>query len=272
MSKVLFIGAGNMGQAIIAGVLKKSLYSKEDIYIYEINESTKNHVIKSYGVKELPVIDSKISEFEVIILAVKPQTFLSFGKDPVMLKLPDLINSNQTVVSIMAGITISKISSLIGKDIGIVRIMPNTPCLVGEGMSVLAPSENVKTHNLEEVKMIFNSVGLVEVMDEKSLDAVTGLSGSGPAYVFLFIEALTQGGILSGLPKNTAEKLAIQTVSGSLKMIDGTKSVEELRHMVTSPAGTTIEAISVLESKGFKSAVMEAVRAATNRSKELGAK
>jgi pyrroline-5-carboxylate reductase len=128
------------------------------------------------------------------------------------------------------------------------------------------------TNSLDKVKNIFEAIGIVEILAEKHLDAVTALSGSGPAYVFMFIESLIQAGILCGLPKNIAEKFAVQLVKGSTAMMDGTKTVEELRHMVTSPGGTTIEAISVLEKNGFRGIIMDAVKQACNRSKELGGK
>jgi len=270
MSKILFLGAGNMGQAIIGGILKKNIFKSNEISIYEINDSTKKTVIEKYKVNELTVIDSNISKFDYIILAVKPQTFSGFSSDGIMKNIPKLLNKNQIVISIMAGVTISKMVAFFGNETSIVRVMPNAPAFVGEGMSVLAPSEQVDKEKLQFVKNIFESIGLAEIMEEKYLDAVTGLSGSGPAYVFMFVEALTQGGIFSGLAKPVAEKLAVQTVLGSIKMIEGSKSVEDLRHMVTSPAGTTIEGVSVLEANGFRSAVMEAVKAATERSKELG--
>jgi pyrroline-5-carboxylate reductase len=149
--------------------------------------------------------------------------------------------------------------------------MPNTPALVGEAMSVLAKSNDVTTEELQIAKEIFESIGQVEVLPETALDAVTGLSGSGPAFVMMFIEALTQGGILCGLTKNTAEKLAIQTVLGSAKMASQTDtSVEQLRHAVTSPGGTTIAGVAALEENSFRNSVIKAVRAACLRSEELG--
>ncbi|OHD06336.1 MAG: pyrroline-5-carboxylate reductase [Spirochaetes bacterium GWD1_27_9] len=270
MGKLLFIGAGNMGQAIINGILQKGQYKKDEIFIYEVNLQTKNSVIENFGVKEYSKIDNSINEFDVIILAVKPQIFNNFGLDAAMSAIPQFLTKNQTIVSIMAGVSIKKMEDFFGKDSNIIRIMPNTPSLIGQGMSVISASHNVSKDKIDVVKNIFESIGLVEFIEEKHLDAVTALSGSGPAYVFMFIESLIQGGILCGLPKSFAEKLAVQTVVGSAMMVDGKKPIEELRHQVTSPAGTTIEAVSVLESKGFRSAIIEAIRAASNRSKELG--
>ncbi len=271
--KILFIGAGNMAQAIISGISQEKIINDKDIYFYEIDNQTANAVIDKYNIERYKSIDSDISKYDIIILAVKPQVFVSFDKDKEMKKIYDFVKKNQLIVSIMAGINIKKINNFFGKENPVIRIMPNTPALIGKSMSVIACSSNVSKDQQEKVKKIFMSIGEVEILEEKYIDAVTGLSGSGPAYVFTFIEAMIQGGILCGLPKNVAEKLAIQTVAGSVSLINKSSiSIEELRHRVTSPGGTTIEGLSVLEKNGFRSTVIEAVRAAAKRSKELGEK
>ena len=216
-------------------------------------------------------IDEKIADFDTIVFAVKPQVFRNFPKDEKMAHLSKFVTEKQLVLSIMAGIPIATITDFLLNAKKIIRIMPNTPALVGEAMSVLAPSNDVVTEDIEFAKEIFESIGQVEVLSENALDAVTGLSGSGPAFVMMFIEALTQGGILCGLTKKTAEKLAIQTVLGSTKMAsESGLSVEELRHAVTSPGGTTIAGVAALEENGFRNSVIKAVRAACIRSEELG--
>jgi pyrroline-5-carboxylate reductase len=270
--KVLFIGAGNMAQAIIHGILDKQIISKNDISIYEINEETEENVINRFKINSIESIDSQISDFEIIILAIKPQVFNNFKNDAVMKKLVKLTTINQLIVSIMAGVTIESIQDFFTECKSIIRIMPNTPALIGESMSVLSPSKGVTEKQLKIIKDIFKAIGKIEILDEKYLDAVTGLSGSGPAYVFTFIEALVQGGVLCGLTKPIAEKLAIQTVIGAASMIDNNNKIEELRHKVTSPGGTTIEGLAVLEKNKFRSSLIEAVRAAANRSKELNRK
>jgi pyrroline-5-carboxylate reductase len=272
MSKILFIGAGNMGQAIINGIITKNIFKKEDISIYEISEITKKSVIDKFGVNECKNLDLSIYDYEMIFFAVKPQVFNDLIFDDKTKKLKDFFNKDQIIISIMAGIPISKIQSFLGQDKNVVRVMPNTPALIGESASAISHSDNIQKEKLDTIVKIFGSIGIVEILDEKYLDAVTALSGSGPAYVFTFIESLVQGGILCGLSKPIAEKLAVQTVLGSVKMIGGNKSIEELRHMVTSPAGTTIEALSVIEKNGFRGIIMEAVSKAYNRAKELGAK
>ena len=271
--KALFIGAGNMAQAIISGITQKKIINENDIYIYETNNETAKKVLNQFKVKRQEPINSDLSMYDIIFLAIKPQVFLSFNNDAVMRKLNNFINDSQLIVSIMAGISIEKINNFFTGNNPVLRIMPNTPALIGEAMSVITPSSNVSKDQLESVKKIFNSIGKIEILEEKYIDAVTGLSGSGPAYVFTFIEALIQGGILCGLSKEVSEKLAVQTVLGSALMVsDGKNSIEELRHKVTSPGGTTIEGLSVLEKNSFRSAIIEAVRAAARRSIELNRK
>jgi pyrroline-5-carboxylate reductase len=271
--KILFIGAGNMAQAIISGILQKKIVNEKDINIFEINNETANKVLKNYKVNRQESINSELSNYDIIFLAVKPQVFLSFNNDSMMKQLKSFVKENQLIVSIMAGISIEKIKSFFSNLNPVIRIMPNTPALIGESISVISSSSNVLKDQLEKIKSIFNSIGQVEFLDEKYIDAVTGLSGSGPAYVFTFIEALIQGGVLCGLSKEVAEKLAIQTVIGSTFMVKNSKeSIENLRHKVTSPGGTTIEGLSVLEKNSFRSTIIEAVRAAVKRSKELSEK
>jgi pyrroline-5-carboxylate reductase len=267
--KILFIGAGNMAQAIISGIIKKNVVKNEDVFIYEINRDTEQKVIASYSINSFDQKKEKISNFDIIILAVKPQVFNGFNADQKMVELFKNLRNNSVIVSIMAGIKIKKLEEFFGTDKSIIRIMPNTPALVLQAMSVISASTKTNEEDINKVKVIFESIGKVEIMEEKYLDAVTGLSGSGPAYVFTFIEALVQGGVLCGLSRQIAQNLVVQTIIGSCSMIDGTKNIEDLKYMVTSPAGTTIEGLSVLEKAGFRSGIIEAVRAATNRSREL---
>ena len=269
-NKILFIGAGNMGSAIIKGLNKKADFGYE-IFFYEPEESVRSEIAAKLNAKAVTQIDEKIADFDTIVFAVKPQVFRKFPKDEKMAQLSKFVTEKQLVLSIMAGIPIATITDFLLNAKKIIRIMPNTPALVGEAMSVLAPSNDVATEDIEFAKEIFESIGLVEVLSESALDAVTGLSGSGPAFVMMFVEALTQGGILCGLTKKTAEKLAIQTVLGSTKMaVESGLSVEELRHAVTSPGGTTIAGVAALEENGFRNSVIKAVRAACIRSEELG--
>lgn len=269
-NKILFIGAGNMGSAIIKGLNQKA-DSANEIYFYEPAENTRKTLAAKLNATPIAEINEKIADFDTIVFAVKPQVFHGFRKDKSMAALAEFVTEKQLVLSIMAGISIASIKAFLTKANRIIRIMPNTPALVGEAMSVLAPSESVSGEDIDFAEEIFSSIGQVEVLSESSLDAVTGLSGSSPAFVMMFIEALTQGGILCGLTKKTAEKLAIQTVFGSAKMAsESDMSVEELRHAVTSPGGTTIAGVAALEENNFRSGVIKAVHAACERSRELG--
>ncbi|HNZ26863.1 MAG TPA: pyrroline-5-carboxylate reductase [Spirochaetota bacterium] len=269
MKKILFIGSGNMGQAIIGGLIRSNTALPNDIYIYEVNSLTKEAAIKKFNVMEYADIDASLKEFDIIALAVKPQIFKNFDNDQTMNKLREFTTPNQTIISIMAGITIKKIQDFFGADRQIARAMPNTPALIGESMSAISFSKGFADEKKLFVENIFKGIGKIEIVDEALMNAVTGLSGSGPAYLFVFLEALIQGGVLSGLSSQTAEKLAVQTVYGSIKMVGGDKTIEELRQMVTSPGGTTINGLSVLEKNSFRSAVMQAVKKGTDIAKEL---
>lgn len=269
-NKILFIGAGNMGSAIIKGLKQKTDF-ENNIYFYEPTEDIRNEISAKLNIKAISEINKEIAEFDTIIFAVKPQVFRNFPTDKNMANLANFITEKQLVLSIMAGISISTINNFLTNAKKIVRIMPNTPALIGEAISVLAPSPDVLPDDLNLAKEIFECIGQVEILSENAMDSVTGLSGSGPAFVMMFIEALTQGGVLCGLTKKTAEKLAIQTVLGSAKMaLETDSSVEELRHAVTSPGGTTIAGVAALEENNFRNSVIKAVRAACIRSEELG--
>ena len=271
INNILFIGAGNMGQSIIDGIIKTKLIHHEKISIYEPDDKVADSVVSKYKVKRISDIKTGIKNFFMIVVAVKPQIFKGFDENPEMSILKSEIGKDCVVVSIMAGINIETLKRFFKSTNSIVRVMPNTPALIGKGVSALCSTKETGKDPFDAVVALFDSIGESVVVDEKYFDAVTGLSGSGPAYVLMFIEALTQGGILSGLPKNVAEKLAIATVAGTSMMAQvSDKSVEDLRHMVTSPGGTTISGVAELENRGLRSAVMNAVYKASERSKELG--
>ncbi len=271
INNILFIGAGNMGQSIIDGIIKNGLIHHEKISIYEPDDKVAESVVSKYKVKRICDIETGIKNVSVIIIAVKPQIFKGFYENSDMSILRSSVEKNCVVVSIMAGINIETLKDFFKSANSIVRVMPNTPALIGKGVSALCCTKETGKDEFDSVVSMFNSIGESVVIDEKYFDAVTGLSGSGPAYVLMFIEALTQGGILSGLPKNVAEKLAIATVTGTSMMAQvSDKSVEDLRHMVTSPGGTTIAGVTELENRGLRSAVINAVYKASERSKELG--
>ena len=207
---------------------------------------------------------------DIVFLSIKPQYFSDAVDAKSINKAVADRKASPLVVSIMAGVPISNIKFLTGQD-RIVRVMPNTPSLIMEGAAGIAASSSVTAEELKTVSKLMSAVGCVESVPEKLMDAVTGLSGSGPAYVFTFIEALIDGGVLNGLPRDVARQLAIQTVIGSAKLVqESGEHPAVLRDRVTSPGGTTIEALKMLEVNDFRGTVIQAVEAATRRSKELG--
>jgi len=269
--KFLFIGAGNMAQAIINGLINNKVIKSDEIYIYEINSDIcrkLNEKLKINILEDLKNIDS----FDYILLAVKPQIFNNFKNDRTMKILSQKTADSQVIISIMAGITIEQIKEFFINCKKVIRVMPNTPALVGQSMSVISADKDIEAKELDFVNKIFQSIGKTDILDEKYINAVTALSGSGPAYVFMFIEALTSGGVLCGLSKDISEKLAVQTVLGAAMMIGQNRTIEELRHMVTSPAGTTIAGLAELEKNAFRSSIIQAVKSAFIRAEELGKK
>lgn len=262
--KIGFIGAGNMGGAIIGGIVTKGLYKKENILVYDKNKEAVLKLGMDYSdIKEVCTAD-------ILFLCVKPDIIYT-----VIDEIKGYVNKDAVIISIAAGQSIEKLSKAFGNDdIKLVRVMPNTPALVGEGMSAI--SQNVvmqKEENKEFSKAvikIFESLGKAEIVAESLMDVVTGISGSSPAYVFMFIEALSDAAVKGGMKREQAYIFASQAVLGSAKMVLETKKHPgELKDMVCSPNGTTIEAVKVLEEKGLRAAVMDAVDACIKKSQSM---
>ncbi|MBQ6558350.1 MAG: pyrroline-5-carboxylate reductase [Clostridia bacterium] len=262
--KIGFIGAGNMGSAIIEGVLKSKIVSPPDITVSDANETAVQNLRNSYLVV---MGDNKTAaQSDVLFLCVKPQVIYS-----VIEEIKDAVTENTVIVSIAAGQSIGKIENAFGKKIRLIRVMPNTPALVGEGMAALSPNANATGEDLKVVGDIFGSLGKSEIVPEHLMDAVTAVSGSSPAYVFMFIEAMADAAVQGGMPRSQAYTFAAQAVLGSAKMVLETgKHPADLKDMVCSPAGTTIDAVAELEKNGFRNAVIEAMKACIKKSKELG--
>lgn len=259
------IGIGNMGTALLKGIVKSKLLSEKSIVIYDIDQTLLSARIQEFKVEASKNNSELVSTAKYVLLAVKPQIIESVLKE-----IGPLINEEQVIISIAAGITLSYIEQFVKKQVGLVRVMPNTPALIGAGASAIAHNGNVKKNDLERINSIFNAVGIVVNLEEKYMDAVTGLSGSGPAYVFIIIEALSDAGVKMGLPRNIALKLAAQTVLGAAKMVLETqKHPGELKDMVTSPGGTTITALHEIEKGKLRATLINAVEAATLKSKSL---
>jgi pyrroline-5-carboxylate reductase len=262
-----FIGGGQMGEALIRGIIESGLYTAEAICVSEPNEERRAYMTDTYGIQGLATSHDLWQSCNTVILAVKPQIM-----GIVLDASKEYIQADHLIISIAAGLPISFYEERLGRDdCKIIRVMPNTPALILEAASGLSGNANTTPADLQRCEEILNKVGKAVILDESALDAVTGLSGSGPAYVFTFADAMIDAGIKAGLPRPTAETLALQTILGSVKLLIETKKhPAELRAMVTSPGGTTIAAQHVLERAGFKGIVMDAIEAAVNRSKELG--
>lgn len=262
-----FIGGGQMGEALIRGIIDSGLYDAETISVAEPNQERRDYMTTTYGIHGVSDSAALWKSCSTVVLAVKPQIM---GR--VLSSSKDFVSPGHLIISIAAGLPISFYEQGLERDdCKIIRVMPNTPALVLEGASGLSGNKNTTENDLLRCEEIFNKIGKAVILDESALDAVTGLSGSGPAYVFTFADAMIDAGIKAGLARPTAETLALQTILGSVKLlIESKKHPAELRAMVTSPGGTTIAAQHVLERSGFKGIVMDAIEAAVDRSRELG--
>lgn len=267
--KIGFIGGGQMAEALLKGMLAAKLYTSDDIYLIEPNSARREYMEFKYDIQCFESEKEFWNSCQVVILAVKPQVM-----EAVLASANPFVTNDHIIITIAAGLPIKFYESHLGSNgYKIIRVMPNTPALVLEGASAISCNENVTDEEQRIAENIFNAVGISVLLDETYMDAVTGLSGSGPAYVFTFIEALIDAGIKTGLTRYNAETLAVQTVLGSAKlMLQEKKHPAVLRSMVTSPGGTSIAAHHFLVKKGFGGILMDAVEIAANRSKELGSK
>ena len=254
-----------MAEALIGGLLSAKLCGADSLWATDPVAIRRDHLKKKYGIQVGVKNHEAVEWADVVVLAVKPQIL-----DAVLTELAATL-THALVVSLVAGVTIRRIADACGSNAHVVRIMPNTPAIVHEGMTAMATGEGVGEDDVACVRQMFESVGKVVAVEERLMDAVTGLSGSGPAYVFLAIEALTDGGVKMGLPRETAGLLASQTVLGAARMVLETgQHPARLKDQVTSPGGTTIAGLHRLEQGGLRAALIDAVEAATKRSQELG--
>lgn len=264
--KVAFLGGGNMAEALIKGLLAAGTAKPDQILVTDISSDRLAHLNKTYGIIIHKSNLDAAREAGVILLSVKPQVI-----EKVLLDISSAVDEKKLVISIAAGISLMKIENALKDGSHVIRVMPNTPALVLAGAAALAGGKSASSDDLTLAQSIFNSVGRAVIVEEKLMDAVTGLSGSGPAYVFMIIDALSDAGVKAGLPQQLALELAAQTVYGAAKMVLETKEHPgKLRDMVTSPGGTTIEGLHALEKGKLRATLMNAVEAATARSRELG--
>jgi pyrroline-5-carboxylate reductase len=266
--RVAFLGTGNMGEALVKGLLRAGVATKEEILCTELRPERQEEIRARYGVRVTGDSEKAVAEADIIVLSVKPQNM-----DELLEQIAPAIDHSKLVISIAAGISIAAIARKLGAGVRIVRTMPNTPALVGAGATALARGAHATDADLQQAKALFEAVGIAHIVEEHHLDAVTGLSGSGPAFVFLVIEALADGGVKTGLARPAAMALAAQTVMGAAKLVLETgEHPGRLKDQVTSPGGTAIAGVHALEQGGLRAALIAAVEAAAKRSHELGEK
>lgn len=263
--KIGFIGTGNMGSAMIKGIVTSEAVSESDINVFDVNMEKSMELSEKYNVKSLQNEIEIVDNSDIIVLSVKPNIYSS-----VLEKIKDRIGANKIILAIAAGVSIEKIENIVGKDKKIVRTMPNTPAQVLEGMTAVVFNENINEEEKKDVFKILDSFGKSIEIEEKLIHTFTGIAGSLPAYVYMFMEALADGGVLEGMPRDKAYEIVAQTVKGSAEMLLKTgKHPGVLKDEVTSPAGTTIEAVNTLENENFRGTVINAVKACVEKSKKM---
>ena len=259
------IGTGNMGTALLRGLIKKKIFPPERVIVWDVNKKRLKEIVSETGVAAASSSENAVRETEAVLLAVKPQDIKA-----VLGEIAEKHKKESLIISIAAGAKTTTIESALG-EVPVVRVMPNTPALIGEGISCICAGCHTTSDHMSMARRILEAAGRVEEVPEKYMDAVTGLSGSGPAYVFDFIDALSLGGVKAGLPMDLSRKLAVFTTIGAANMIIETKeNPSALRDRVTSPGGTTIAGLTILKERGFSGAIINAVEAAAKRSEELG--
>lgn len=261
-----FIGAGTMATALAKSLVREQIVTPKEIIASDPNEHARESFTRSVGARSTTSNSTVVKSSNVVLLAVKPDQVTN-----VLAEIRGHFTENHVLISIAAGVPLSKLEAELQTGSRLVRVMTNTPALVSAAMSAYAVNKSALPADAELTQRLFSAVGVAVPIKESFLDAVTGLSGSGPAYVFMFIEALSDGGVATGLSREVATRLAAQTVLGSAKLVLETGlHPGTLKDMVTSPAGTTIEGIHELERGHFRGTVMSAIRAGTEKSKRLG--
>ncbi|WP_252216685.1 pyrroline-5-carboxylate reductase [Clostridium sp. VAP41] len=263
--KIGFIGCGNMGSSMVGGLINSGSFESKDIFVSTKTENSASNMKDKFNINASINNKDVVKNSNIIILSVKPYMF----KD-VINEIKDYLTEDKLIISVAAGVTIENLEDLISKKHKIIRSMPNTPALVGEAMSAICPNANVSKEDMEVCKKVFESFGECVEISEKDFHAFIALCGSSPAYIFMFIEAMADGAVKLGIPRNKAYKMAAQSVLGSAKMVlDTRKHPGELKDAVCSPGGTTIDAVVELEKLGFRSSVIQAMDKCAEKSRNM---
>lgn len=261
-----FIGAGNMGTALIKGLLNSERYALRQLLVSDKHQERLTKISEEFGLKCYASNKDLVRNCQIILLAVKPQSIRG-----VLLEVKTEIRDDHLMISIAAGIPLKMIKSIIGREIPLIRVMPNTPALIQRGVSALASGRLATSGHMEIARGIFDAVGDTVIVGEEMMDAVTAISGSGPGYIFKIMECFVEAGEKLGFDRETSTRLVVETIMGSAHLVrESEKSLSQLREMVTSPGGTTAAALAVLEERGLDSIIREAVEAACRRGAELG--
>ncbi|MDY6825835.1 MAG: pyrroline-5-carboxylate reductase [Bacillota bacterium] len=264
-SNIGILGCGAMGSALAKGMVKRGGIDPSSLYLFDLNKERQKQLADELKAVSSDGYNALVSECRFIFIAVKPQ-----DTEALLYSIKPSIKADQIIISIAAGITIKYIEGCLSSGAKVIRLMPNTPCLIGEGTIVISIGDDITEEEFNIVENLLKPLGLTIRIPEKLMDSVTGLSGTGPAYVFLFIETMIDAGVSVGIRRDVASKMVIQNVIGSAMMLrENGKHPAELRNIVTSPAGTTAAAMHVLEETGFRSSLLKAVIEATKRSGEL---
>ncbi|MBY0145567.1 pyrroline-5-carboxylate reductase [Neobacillus niacini] len=268
MKKIVFIGAGSMAEAFISGILENSLIDRKNVWVTNNSNAERlKRINDRYGVRTTYDLKELFEGAEIVVLSMKPKDAAAAIQD-----IREYLTQEMLVVSVLAGVSMSTIETLARLPIAVVRAMPNTSAAVGKSATAVAVNERVTSEQIELMKDLFGTVGLTTFVEEEQLDAVTGLSGSGPAYIYYLIEAMEKSAVEVGLDKDMASELIVQTLIGAAEMVkNSTKSSEQLRRDVTSPGGTTEAGVKVLEDHQVQQAFISCIKAATAQSKKMGA-
>lgn len=263
--KIGFLGGGAMAGAILAGLVSGGAVDPGKLFVSDLSNERLEHLKSTLNINTVKDNRELVAVADMVVLAVKPAMVL-----PVVREVADALKPGQTVVSIAAGVSTAVLENALGKDLPVIRVMPNTPALVGEAASALCAGSGAGRADMEKALAVFNAVGRAVEVPETLMDAVTGLSGSGPAYMFIMLEALSDAGVRMGLPRDVATVLGAQTMLGAARMVlESGRHPGQLKDMVTTPGGTTIEGLFSMERDGIRGALMKAVEVSAGKSREI---